>query len=59
MPKSHRSSQFYPSKEAVGSAFHEVMHNEPKVVAKTRRKKGAKTAHKQAVAISLAKARRR
>ena len=47
-----------PKKSALKSAFHEVMHDEPKVVGATRAKKGEKAAHKQAVAIALSKARR-
>jgi hypothetical protein len=39
-------------------AFHEVKHNEPSIVGKTRRKKGEKAAEKQKVAIALSKARR-
>ena len=39
-------------------AFSEVMRNPPKVVRKTRRKKGDKAARRQMVAIALAKARR-
>ncbi|MCI0526268.1 MAG: hypothetical protein L0Y56_02270 [Nitrospira sp.] len=38
--------------------FREVFRDEPQVVAKTRRKKGAKAAHRQKVAIALSKARR-
>jgi len=37
-------------------AFHEVKHNPPKILAKTRKKKGVKQAKKQAVAIALSKA---
>jgi hypothetical protein len=37
--------------------FREVMYNEPKIVAKTRKKKGSKAAKKQKVAIALSKAR--
>lgn len=36
----------------------ELKKNPPKILAKTRRKKGAKRARKQAVAILLSKARR-
>jgi hypothetical protein len=39
------------------AAFREVTKKEPKVVAKTRAKKGAKAASKQKVAIALNKAR--
>lgn len=46
------------TQKKVAAAFHEVMHNEPKVVAKTREKKGAAQAHKQEVAIALSKARK-
>ena len=38
--------------------FGEVFSNEPKIVAKTRRKKGAAKAKKQKIAIALSKARR-
>lgn len=38
-------------------AFHEVKHNEPGVVAKTRKKKGPKAAQKQKIAIAMSKAR--
>jgi hypothetical protein len=47
------------TKKKVRAAFREVHRKEPKVVKKTRRKKGAKAARKQKVAIALAKARRR
>lgn len=39
-------------------AFHEVKHNEPKVVSQTRAKKGAPAARRQLTAIALSKARR-
>lgn len=39
------------------AAFHEVYANEPAIVAKTRKKKGAKVAEKQKIAIALSKAR--
>ena len=42
----------------VSGAFHEVTHNTPKVVKRTRRKFGAKRARAQEIAIALAKARR-
>ncbi len=45
-------------RQSVEAAFREVNRNEPKIVAKTRRKKGAKAAQKQKVAIALSKARR-
>ena len=41
----------------VSEAFSEVKHNPPQTVAKTRRKKGAKQARKQQIAIALSKAR--
>ena len=37
-------------------AFKEVYEDEPAVVAKTRKKKGAKAAQKQKIAIALSKA---
>jgi len=46
------------AKTKVEKAFHEVMHNKPKIVAHTEKKYGAERAHKQEVAIALAKARR-
>lgn len=55
LDKKHKK---YASKEATAKAFHEVMHNEPSIVGKTRRKKGEAAAHKQEVAIALSKARR-
>ncbi|HEY7195536.1 MAG TPA: hypothetical protein VH439_17465 [Gemmatimonadales bacterium] len=39
------------------SAFHEVKQNPPKILAKTRKKKGKKKANKQRIAIALSKAR--
>ncbi len=47
-----------PPKAKLRRAMHEVMHNEPKAVARTRAKKGAAAARKQAVAIGYSKARR-
>ena len=41
------------------AAFREVNRNEPAIVKKTRRKKGAATAKRQKIAIALSKARRR
>jgi len=38
--------------------FREMKHNPPKVLAKTRRKSGAKRANKQRIAIAMSKARR-
>lgn len=46
------------SKQKLRRAFSEVKRNEPKIVAKTRRKKGAKAANRQKTAIALAKSRR-
>lgn len=46
------------SKRKVEAAFREVKRDEPSVVAKTRRKKGAKAAEKQKIAIALDKARK-
>lgn len=40
------------------AAFSEVFAKEPKIVAKTRRKKGATAARKQKIAIAFAKSRR-
>lgn len=45
------------TKRKVAAAFHEVMHNTPKIVKTTARKKGAAQAHKQEIAIALSKAR--
>ncbi len=47
-----------PPKAKLRRAMQEVMHNEPKAVARTRAKKGAGQARKQAVAIAYSKARR-
>jgi len=47
-----------PPRGRLKRAFHEVKHNEPKIVAKTRRKKGAKAARRQKISIALSKARR-
>lgn len=41
---------------SVKAAFHEVKHNPPKVLAKTKKKKGKAAAKKQAIAIALSKA---
>ena len=57
-PKSTYSSRSAKGKAKVSAAFHEVEDDEPAVVATTRRKKGAKAARKQKVAIALSKARR-
>lgn len=43
----------------IEAAFREVNRNEPAIVSKTRRKKGAKAAGRQKTAIALSKARRR
>ena len=42
----------------LSAAFHEVKHNPPKILARTRRKFGAEDARKQAIAIALSKARK-
>lgn len=39
-------------------AFHEVHHDEPEIVGRTRRKKGAAAAEAQRTAVALSKARR-
>ena len=46
------------SQDIIERAGREVRDNPPKILAKTRRKKGAKAAHKQKVAIMLSKVRR-
>jgi hypothetical protein len=46
-----------PSKEALEEAGHELKANPPRILAKTRRKKGKKAANKQRVAIMFSKAR--
>ncbi len=43
-------------KMSVKAAFREVTKNPPKILAKTRRKKGATAARKQKIAIALSKA---
>ncbi len=43
----------------IASVGRELKHNPPKVLAKTRRKKGAKAANRQRTAILLSKARGR
>lgn len=58
MDKKHGKYGPPPGKAATKAAFHEVMHNEPAIVGKTRKKKGEAAAHKQEVAIALSKARR-
>ena len=47
------------TRRLVRNAFREVTRNEPKAVKRTRRKKGARAAKKQRIAIALRKARRR
>jgi hypothetical protein len=47
-----------PSREALEAAGHELKKKPPRVLAKTRRKKGKKAANKQRVATLLSKARR-
>jgi hypothetical protein len=46
------------TKAKLQAAFHEVRHNPPAIVAKTRKKEGPAQARKQEVAISLSKARK-
>lgn len=46
------------SEKKLSAIFHELHMNEPAIVGKTRRKKGAKAARKQEIAIALSKARR-
>lgn len=46
-----------PSRDALQAAGHEIKNNPPRILAKTRRKKGAKQAEKQRKAILLSKAR--
>ena len=55
--KKHKSYST-PPKEATAKAFHEVEHNEPEIVGKTRAKRGEGAAERQKVAIALSKARR-
>ena len=57
-PKARYSPKSKKGRAKVSAAFHEVEEDEPGVVATTRRKKGAKAARKQKVAIALSKARR-
>lgn len=45
------------SERLVRAAFREVSRDEPRVVARTRRKKGAAAARRQKTAIALSKAR--
>ena len=47
------------SRAVLRSVGHELKANPPRVLAKTRRKKGKKAAESQRVAILLSKARRR
>lgn len=56
--KARYSPRSAKERAKVKAAFDEVTANEPAVVAKTRRKKGAKAAGRQKVAIALSKARR-
>ena len=57
-PRQPMSASGYPAKGMLSWAFHEVKHNPPKILARTRRKFGAADAKKQAIAIALSKARR-
>ncbi len=45
-------------RKARDAAFHEVKHNQPAIVYRTRANKGPEAAKKQKVAIALNKARR-
>lgn len=47
-----------PSKAKLNRAFSEVYKKEPKVVSKTRKKRGAKAAQRQKIAIAISKAKR-
>lgn len=47
-----------PSKSDLEAAGHELKTNPPSVLSKTRKKKGAKAANKQRVAIMFSKARK-
>ena len=42
---------------SVSAAFKEMKKNEPRIVGKTRRKKGKAAARKQIIAIALSKSR--
>lgn len=46
------------SQKKIKKAFSEVKKNPPSILAKTRRKYGAKRAEKQRIAIALSKARK-
>ncbi|MCP4900108.1 MAG: hypothetical protein GY906_24320 [bacterium] len=52
-----RKGKRKPSKAATDRAFSEVHENEPAIVARTRRKKGAAAAERQKKRIALEKAR--
>ena len=47
------------SRKIISSVAHELKMNPPRVLAKTRRKKGKKQAEKQRIAILLSKSRKR
>lgn len=47
-----------PTRESLEKAGHELKGNPPRILAKTRFKKGTKAAEKQRVAILLSKARK-
>lgn len=57
MAKNYARFKAKPEKAAVMAAAHEMKHDEPAIVAKTRKKKGKKAARKQKIAIMLSKAR--
>ncbi len=43
---------------SLGKAFSELKKDEPRIVAKTRRKKGKSAARKQIIAIAMSKAKK-
>lgn len=57
-PKARYSPKSRKGRHMMAEAFHEVEEDEPAIVAKTRRKKGAAAAMGQKRAIALSKARR-
>ena len=58
-PKVHKKKKITKTRRLKDSAFRELKRNEPKRVAQTRRKKGAKAARRQNIAIALDKARKK
>ena len=57
--KAHKKKKVTKTQRLKNTAFREVKRNEPKRVAQTRRKKGAKAARRQNIAIALDKARKK